>query len=639
MKKLNNKGFTIVELVIVIAVIAILAAVLIPTVSGLIKTAQTSADVTLVKNVNMFLATERAAEGKNATMQDALDDALEGGYDVTKLTPTNSDNLILWDQESDNFVLYANGKYNSAGADVKVDTNALYKLWNIADNTEGSDYSVYYTGTETEVAVNGVGFDAGTSSVATVNYVNTTGTAKNVVVRTNGGTLTVDAEQDDVVHYGKADSINIKAVKAASYHEFGKVSGNITISKGNISMEQGSSAAAIIVDLSVVSGDSTAKVSVNTNDVENVPVIVDKTAAEALSNVELNIGTNDFVNTGVDGVAVIKNNGYETLQAAIDAAVDGDVIVLLEDIALGTDEAILVNKTVTLNLNGKTISGSHDPLFVIGANVAKYKDLEEDEYTYKGHLSVCGEGSIISTKWDTFVIFNSAKLDIYGGNFESSHCVVYANGGTFNAFGGNFTTTGTGAGYIVRLNSAASANIYAGNFTSGNDGCYGVYLENASEVNLGSKGESGPTINTWRSCISTNGSASHAVVVNIYSGTYTSNRTGGDVEDQSVIQLANAEAEVQTVNIYGGYFEQTAAPTGSVFNVRYDGTININIGGGEFKCAASRLFTGFGKPSSGCPTEANIRVNVTNDAISTKQVVEMYYDGNRDTTRDFVVVD
>jgi len=37
MKKQNNKGFTLVELVIVIAVIAILAAVLIPTFSNVIK--------------------------------------------------------------------------------------------------------------------------------------------------------------------------------------------------------------------------------------------------------------------------------------------------------------------------------------------------------------------------------------------------------------------------------------------------------------------------------------------------------------------------------------------------------------------------------------------------------------------------
>ena len=42
MKKLNKKGFTIVELVIVIAVIAILSAVLIPTFSSIIKKAEKS---------------------------------------------------------------------------------------------------------------------------------------------------------------------------------------------------------------------------------------------------------------------------------------------------------------------------------------------------------------------------------------------------------------------------------------------------------------------------------------------------------------------------------------------------------------------------------------------------------------------
>ena len=43
MKKMNKKGFTIVELVIVIAVIAILAAVMIPTFSGIVTKAQQSA--------------------------------------------------------------------------------------------------------------------------------------------------------------------------------------------------------------------------------------------------------------------------------------------------------------------------------------------------------------------------------------------------------------------------------------------------------------------------------------------------------------------------------------------------------------------------------------------------------------------
>ena len=48
--KMNKKGFTIVELVIVIAVIAILAAVLIPTFSGLVEKAQESATIQEARN-------------------------------------------------------------------------------------------------------------------------------------------------------------------------------------------------------------------------------------------------------------------------------------------------------------------------------------------------------------------------------------------------------------------------------------------------------------------------------------------------------------------------------------------------------------------------------------------------------------
>ncbi len=50
MKKLNKKGFTIVELVIVIAVIAILAAVLIPTFSSVVNKANESSALQSVRN-------------------------------------------------------------------------------------------------------------------------------------------------------------------------------------------------------------------------------------------------------------------------------------------------------------------------------------------------------------------------------------------------------------------------------------------------------------------------------------------------------------------------------------------------------------------------------------------------------------
>ena len=79
MKKTNKRGFTIVELVIVIAVIAILAAVLIPTFSGLIKKANLSNDKSFVRNMNTTLAAEGALE-KFDSAGDAIDALNRNGF-------------------------------------------------------------------------------------------------------------------------------------------------------------------------------------------------------------------------------------------------------------------------------------------------------------------------------------------------------------------------------------------------------------------------------------------------------------------------------------------------------------------------------------------------------------------------------
>ena len=230
MKKINKKGFTIVELVIVIAVIAILAAVLIPTFSSLVKTAQTSSDVNLVKNLNTSLTTSEILDGKNETITDALNDVKEDGFDVTKLTPTNSDNEILWDEESNRFVLYVDEEYESCGSDVEVDESKLYKLWKIYNEVEELEsnpvYSIYWNvdadlpeGTKLSV-----GFDAGTTkNVSEIFYENTSSEAKEVVIRTNSydTALVVNAPLDTVHHYGELMSANLQKVSITSYYEHG----------------------------------------------------------------------------------------------------------------------------------------------------------------------------------------------------------------------------------------------------------------------------------------------------------------------------------------------------------------------------------------------------------------------------------
>ena len=67
MKKNNRRGFTITELVIVIAVIAILAAVLIPTFSSMIKKANDSAVLQEAKNLHTsYIGAVNYADGEAA---------------------------------------------------------------------------------------------------------------------------------------------------------------------------------------------------------------------------------------------------------------------------------------------------------------------------------------------------------------------------------------------------------------------------------------------------------------------------------------------------------------------------------------------------------------------------------------------
>ena len=79
MKRSTKKGFTIVELVIVIAIIAILAAVLIPTFASLIQKANESNDIQAAKNMNTFLAMANVTDGVDSIL-DVYDLFEDSGY-------------------------------------------------------------------------------------------------------------------------------------------------------------------------------------------------------------------------------------------------------------------------------------------------------------------------------------------------------------------------------------------------------------------------------------------------------------------------------------------------------------------------------------------------------------------------------
>ena len=135
MNRNTKKGFTIVELIIVIAVIAVLAAVLIPTFSNLIQKANVAADQTLIKNLNTALAMDTTVS-KHETMTQALEATKANGFDVEKIVARATDNKIVWDSANDCFAYIEKGKSEPTYIpDTKTNPNvADYQLWTIVDS-------------------------------------------------------------------------------------------------------------------------------------------------------------------------------------------------------------------------------------------------------------------------------------------------------------------------------------------------------------------------------------------------------------------------------------------------------------------------------------------------------------------------
>ena len=103
-KRNNKKGFTIVELVIVIAVIAILAAVLIPTFAGIIKKANLSADQQAVRQLNEAIAIV-SVDKKFESIDDVTVALLNENIDISEYSPMTKDHSFYWVKAENKIVL------------------------------------------------------------------------------------------------------------------------------------------------------------------------------------------------------------------------------------------------------------------------------------------------------------------------------------------------------------------------------------------------------------------------------------------------------------------------------------------------------------------------------------------------------
>lgn len=460
--KFNNskRGFTIVELVIVIAIIAILAAVLIPTFSSLVQSAQMASDTSLITNLNKELAMAEAKDGKNATMSDVIKDLENAGYSLALLTPTAEGCYIAWDADTDR-VVYMDSEFKILyPKENKGET--LANAWQIAHNKEqlekyaasGKPFNVYlasgFDATELEVSY---GIDVGDNTgITKLSYVNTSGSAKNVVIRTNGGTLEVNAPLDTVHHYNTVNNVVITAVASESYHENGVVLGNISIAQGRVEVAESAKVGTVLVTGNGV------KVDINNKETK-VLVADDVTEQPNVSGAEIS--------------KAVTVTSYNELVKALETS---GTIILGKNIKATKQLKVKGGVDITLNLNGYEIEG-----YTSAAS-----------FGIKGNLTIDGDGKIYSNsnvaalfyvyQWDDV----RGKLTINGGNYELLNINTGSSGAIrpliaigdmfYNATNRDGTPNTDGLGGIVTING--------GNFVS-REFCVSVMAKGELTINGG----------------------------------------------------------------------------------------------------------------------------------------------------------
>ena len=218
-KKLK-KGFTLVELIVVIAVIAILAATSVGVYFGVTESAKKSNDQTVTNQMNKALLLDATVNGAPATVTGVLDVLEENGFDVTKMSPFQDGAYYVWDSADNKMILLDKDNVVQFPADETVGAdkeNYFTFVANKAERTKYAEYSHYledgYEGEENEVFTTGV--DVGNNYGKDVTYEG----LKSVTIRTNGGNLKVNS--GTVTHYGSAYYLSVN--NSATYTERGTI--------------------------------------------------------------------------------------------------------------------------------------------------------------------------------------------------------------------------------------------------------------------------------------------------------------------------------------------------------------------------------------------------------------------------------
>ena len=149
-----------------------------------------------------------------------------------------------------------------------------------------------------------------------------------------------------------------------------------------------------------------------------------------------------------DYVAEVNGKNYETLAAAINAANAGDTVTLLADVETAATITVAAGKDITLDLNGKTLTGNVTGTGAAAISVASGAKLAV--------MDSVGSGKVDAPNTNTNAIENKGTLTIKSGNFVGGYSALRVLGGSTTIInGGTFSSSGAHYGMYYWANGTA----------------------------------------------------------------------------------------------------------------------------------------------------------------------------------------
>lgn len=273
---------------------------------------------------------------------------------------------------------------------------------------------------------------------------------------------------------------------------------------------------------------------------------------------------------GIEYVAEIEGSIYQSLQAAVDDAADGQTVTVVTDIDLAAPLVVATGKKVVLDLNGKTISD------VATSAAASYllNVKSGAEVTVKN-----GTLSFAATTPDTS--WGGEGLPAYPGYANST----IRNEGTLtidNAVLENMTRKG-GASYVIDNYSGAKLTVNEGSVLNQAGGDIAIRMFNggsgAIDVTINGGTVSGYRA-VWIQLASTNTSVAPVMNLTVNGGTLTST---DQTYNQAVYSYSYGnDMKNVLINVSGGIFNGDIALTGGSNKTNLE---TLDISGGTFNGA------------------------------------------------------